>query len=208
MFDENHFRVTIFGSARINREDKTYKDVFKIAKLIGSNNIDIVTGGGPGLMQAANAGHKEGSKDNESHSIGLNIKLPHEQDANPHLDIKHDFERFSGRLDTFMSLSNVVVVAPGGIGTILELFYTWQLVQVKHICNIPIILYGDMWPDLIKWMEKWPLKRKLINKKDLNNVFCAKNCKEAIEIIKLTKEQFDKGNKNVCLNIKKYTLNF
>jgi uncharacterized protein (TIGR00725 family) len=134
-----HYRVAIFGSARIKEGDQKYNDVFNIAKGLAEGGMDVVTGGGPGIMQAANAGHKSASKG--THSIGLNIKLPFEQDDNKFLDIKKDFDRFSNRLDAFMSLSDAVVVATGGIGTILELFYTWQLVQVQHLCETPIILF-------------------------------------------------------------------
>ena len=102
-------------------------------------------------MQAANAGHK--SVSSGTHSIGLSIKLPGEQESNKYLDIKKEFNRFSDKLDTFMSLSGAVVVATGGIGTILELFYSWKLAQVEHICETPIILYGEMWSGLLEWME-------------------------------------------------------
>ena len=132
-----HYKVAIFGSARIEEGDQDYQEIFEISRGLAEAGFDIVTGGGPGIMQAGNAGHKSvGSK---QHSIGLNIKLPFEQDDNKYLDIKKEFDRFSGRLDAFMSLSDAVIVAPGGIGTILELFYSWQLVQVEHICETPII---------------------------------------------------------------------
>ena len=127
--DVEHFRVTIFGSARLKSDDPRYKQIQSLAKMVAKEGFDVVTGGGAGIMEAANKGHKEGRKGNKDiHSFGLNIKLPMEQVANKHLDIKKDFERFSNRLDYFMYLSNIVVVAPGGIGTLLELYYTWQLV--------------------------------------------------------------------------------
>jgi predicted Rossmann-fold nucleotide-binding protein len=169
--------------------------------------VDVVTGGGPGIMEAANKGHKEGRKKGKHiHSFGLNIQLPMEQDYNKHLDIKKDFERFSERLDYFMYLSNIVVVAPGGIGTLLELFYTWQLIQVNHICSIPIVFMGRMWPPLIKWVEKWPLKRKLMDKHDMHPLFLANNCTEAMTIIKRAHKEFIKGNKDFCTNYKKYRI--
>lgn len=206
--DVEHFRVAIFGSARIEADQPRYNEVYNLAKLVAKSGFDIVTGGGPGLMEAANKGHKEGREGNEDiHSFGLNILLPHEQQANQHLDVKKDFDRFSERLDYFMYLSNVVVVAPGGIGTLLELFYTWQLVQVKHICNIPIILLGEMWPELIDWMEKHPLKKEFIGKEDMNSIFLADNCEEAMEVIKVAHEEFRKGGDDFCLNYKKYKIN-
>ena len=205
---KEHFRVTIFGSARIKKGDPKYKQVRTLAKMLGEKGIDIVTGGGPGLMQAATAGHKEGAKkaNNNSHSIGLLIKLPHEQKTAEFLDIKREFQRFSGRLDRFMELSNVFVVAPGGIGTTLEFFYTLQLIQVKHTCNVPIILIGKMWPPLIKWIEEWPLKENFLNKEDLNSIFLAKNNQEAIKMIEKAYTYYKSGNKNICLNSKKYKL--
>src|SRR3989338_5593600 len=185
--DKMHFKVSIFGSARVGNKDSNYKEVYMLAKLLGENGIDVVTGGGPGLMEAANSGHKIGSKKTKAHSIGLGIKLPREQGFNKSLDYKETFMRFTSRLDKFMLLSNAVIVAPGGIGTLLELFYTWQLVQVKHVCHIPIILLGKEWPELIRWIEKWPLRGKFIDENDLNAVFLAKNNYEALKVIKLAK---------------------
>ncbi len=179
-----HFRVSIFGSARIKKDDEVFKTVFELSRRIAAENIDVVTGGGPGLMYAANAGHRAGRRGKDVHSIGLNIRLPREQEANRHLDVKREFERFSERLDSFMELSNVVVVAPGGIGTTLEFFYTWQLVQVKHFDTIPIILFGDMWRELVEWIQKWPLKHGLIDPEDLEFVFVAESIDDVMDIIK------------------------
>ena len=204
----NHFRVTIFGSARIKKGDPRYNQVKSLAKMLGEKGIDIVTGGGPGLMQAASTGHNLGMKNSKkhSHSIGLLIKLPKEQKTAEFLNIKNEFQRFSNRLDRFMELSNVFVVAPGGIGTTLELFYTLQLIQVKQTCNVPIILLGTMWPPLIKWLENWPLKNKLLSKEDLSPILLAKNCNEAMKMIEATHREFKSGNKKICLNAKKYKL--
>lgn len=181
--DLHHYRVTIFGSARIKIDGPIYKQVFKLAKDIGKHNLDIVTGGGPGLMEAASAGHNAGRKDKNIHTVGLNITLPTEQKDNGHLDIKMQFDRFSERLDTFMTLSNIVVVAPGGVGTLLEFFYTWQLIQVNFIKKIPIIMMGKMWKDILKWIKKWPVKDGLLNEEDLEYIHVAKNNKEAMKII-------------------------
>jgi len=204
--DVNHFRVAIFGSARIKPNDPRYNQIHQLAKHIARHGIDVVTGGGPGIMEAANRGHREGRGDKNVHSFGLNIVLPEEQEANRHLDIERDFERFSERLDYFMYLSNIVVVAPGGVGTLLEFFYTWQLIQVKHICSIPIIFMGDMWPPLIDWIEKYPLKRKFMNKEDLNPLFLAKHCSEAMKIINKAHKEFKSGNEDFCQNFKKYKI--
>lgn len=203
---KKHFRVAVFGSARIRQKDPTAKEIYRLAKLIAGENIDIVTGGGPGIMQAANKGHRDGRKSKNVHSFGLNIRLPEEQKANRHLDIKGEFHRFSERLDTFMMLSNVVVVAPGGVGTLLEFLYTWQLAQVKHISDIPIILIGNMWAKFLKWIEKYPLKKGLLDAEDLGNLFLAKNCEEAFEIIRQFHEAYKRKNEHPCVNFKKYKI--
>jgi uncharacterized protein (TIGR00730 family) len=203
-----HFHVCIFGSARISKGDPNYSLVEELSRMIAEEGLDVVTGGGPGLMEAANKGHKEARVDVDTHSIGLNIKLPNEQDANPHLDIKKEFSRFSERLDNFMRLSNVVVVAPGGVGTLLELFYAWQLVQVEHICDTPIILLGDMWPELIDWIEKWPLKLGLLSRDDMVPLFHARDSEEAMKIIRKAFEEYKKGGEEFCLTFDKYSIDY
>lgn len=200
-----HYKVAIFGSARIKEGDQEYQEIFEISRGLAEAGFDIVTGGGPGIMQAANAGHK--SVDSEQHSIGLNIKLPFEQDDNKYLDIKKEFDRFSGRLDAFMSLSDAVIVAPGGIGTILELFYSWQLVQVEHICETPIILYGEMWEGLLSWLKKEVMGRALFDKNEMHSIFHLTTTKQVIDMIK--KIHADRAEmEHVCVNYDKYRVEF
>lgn len=203
---EEHFRVTIFGSARIKKEHPTYKLIYDLAKKIAEEGIDIVTGGGPGLMDAASRGHLAGRKSQKVYFLGLTIQFPAGQKKSYHLDIQKDFAKFSNRLDNFMALSNVVVVAPGGVGTTLEFFYTWQLMQVKHTCDIPIIMIGKQWKELLNWVKKYPLKKELLNKKDLNYIFFVNSLSEAMDLIKKAHEEYLKGNKSVCLNIKRYEI--
>jgi uncharacterized protein (TIGR00730 family) len=202
--DAEHFRVAIFGSARIKKDDSVYKQIYKLGKMLGKRDIDIVTGGGAGLMEAANAGHKIGSRKTHAKSIGLNIKLPREQKANKHLDLKKEFAIFSKRLDEFMKLSNVVVVAPGGVGTLLELLYSWQLVQVEHIQNIPIILLGGVWDGFGEWLRKNPMKQGYFEREDLKLLFFTRNFEEVIEIIDEAYVEHKKGNSYFCFNYKKY----
>lgn len=202
---DRHYRVTIFGSARIKEGDIIYQDVFRIAEGLAELGFDIVTGGGPGLMQAANAGHKSVSTD--THSIGLNIRLPFEQEANKYLDLKKDFDRFSERLDTFMSLTDAVVVAPGGIGSLLELFYAWQLVQVQHICETPIILFGDMWAGLLKWLRSEVLERRLFDTQDLHNLFHLTSVEKVIQFIKRFHED-RQTLEHACVNYDMYRVEF
>ncbi|MEK6858562.1 MAG: LOG family protein [Nanoarchaeota archaeon] len=200
---KTEFRVAIFGSARIKKNDPAYKSIYALAKMIGSRDIDIVTGGGPGLMEAASEGHAAAHK-GKGHSLGLLIKLPEKQRESNHLNIKREFHRFSERLDTFMQLSNAVVVAPGGLGTLLEFFYAWQLIQVRQICDIPLILLGDHYQELIAWIKKGPLKHRYMEKQDMKSLFLAKTPQEAMHIIEQAHVQFKRDGKNICLNIKKY----
>lgn len=198
-----HYRVAVFGSARIQEGDSDYQDVFLIARGLAEAGFDIVTGGGPGLMQAANAGSKAALSG--SRSIGLNITLPREQQANAYLDIKQDFSRFSSRLDTFMSLSDAVVVAPGGIGTLLELFYAWQLVQVEHICETPIILYGEIWTNLLLWLETEVLSRGLFGRNDMHMIFHVMEPGHVVGLIrKIHEDRLKEGH--ACKNFSKYRI--
>lgn len=195
---EDHFRVAIYGSARIKRGDPRYKMVHELARKIAAHNMDVVTGGGPGLMDAASRGHHAGRKNNDVHSVGLTIHLPREQREGYHLDIKREFWKFSERLDNFMKWSDVVVVAPGGVGTLLELVFSWQLVQVGHVKRIPIILLGKMWPDLVKWVRKHPMKEKFLNPEDVEMLYLARDVDDAFTLIEETHQKFLLG-KNSCL---------
>lgn len=197
------FRVSIFGSARIKKDSVEYQKVFNLAKRLGKLGINIVTGGGPGIMEAANSGLKAGTN-GDAKSVGLTVDLPWETEGNDHLDISKHFRRFSNRLDHFMALSNVVVVMPGGIGTCLELFYTWQLVQVEHICEIPIILADDMWHTLYSWVKKDLLGQGLVSEPDLKPIFCTSTNEETFEIIEFAYREFKKEGSKFCLNIDKY----
>lgn len=200
-----HYRIAIFGSARLKEEDPEYIDVFNIARGLAESGFDILTGGGPGLMQAASAGHK--SFKSNAYSIGLNIKLPHEQHPNKYLDINQEFDRFSSRLDAFMSFSDAVIVAPGGIGTLLELFYTWQLMQVQHICETPIILFGEIWTTLLGWLQTEVLERNFFASQDMHNIFHLTSVKEVLDFInRVHSDRFKM--EHVCVNYSKYRLEF
>ena len=202
--NKKHFRVAIFGSARIKKNDHIYKQVHALAKELGEREIDVVTGGGPGLMAAANAGHKVGGKGNKAHSIGLGIKLPMEQGFTKSIDKMETFSRFTSRLDKFMLLSNAVIVTPGGIGTLLELLYTWQLIQVEHICHIPIILLGYQYEGFVEWIERGPLKAKYLDRKDMHSLFLARNNNQVLKVVDKAHSEFKQGKKNFCLNYKRY----
>lgn len=179
----NHFRVAIFGSARIKPGDSIYEDVFDLASRIGTRGYDVVTGGGPGLMDAANAGHMAGDTKNRADSIGLIIHLPFESEGNKHLEIRRRFMHFSKRLDTFLALSHVMVVTTGGIGSLLELYYMWQHMQVHHVSYKPIILVGEMWGHLIDWMRKDVLTSGLVSPTDFDYIYIAKDNDQAMAMI-------------------------
>ena len=182
--NKKRFYVAIFGSARIEPGDLNWYLIYDLAKGLAEEGIDLVTGGGPGLMDAASVGHHAGDVSRKALSIGLQIKLPKEQRDSDHLDIKKEFTRFSARLDNFIELADVVVVAPGGVGTLLELFYTWQLLQVNMIQDIPIILLGNMWKDFIRWIKKWPLKNRFLKQEDVDLLTVVDTYEEALDIIK------------------------
>lgn len=181
--DKKRFRVAIFGSARIKPGDKVYKEVYHLAKMVGEAGYDVITGGGPGLMEAANSGHADGDRAGKAESIGLVIKLPWENKGNEFLEISHKYRHFSKRLDTFLALSTVMVVTKGGIGSLLELSYMWQHLQVHLIEYKPIILIGKMWEDFIKWMKKATLPDNLVSSADFDFIYIAKNNREAMSMI-------------------------
>lgn len=194
------FRVAIFGSARVKEGDEVYKQIFELAKAIGMHGYDVVTGGGPGLMEAGNRGHAEGDPDGKSESIGLNIELPFEQHNNEYVEFVQNFEKFSDRLDTFMKLSNVFIVTPGGVGTMLEFFFTWQLLQVGKMDYKPIILVGEMWQKLIHWIIDYSLRDGLISSSDFDYIYIVKDNYEAMGLIDRFHEQCLKSGKCAPIN--------
>jgi uncharacterized protein (TIGR00730 family) len=186
------YRVSIFGSARIKENSIYYQRVYELAYALSQKGVDIVTGGGPGLMEAANRGAKDGS--NATRSIGLPIQLPFESDANAHLDVKYHHRRFSSRLDEFMRISHAIVVTPGGIGTLLELLYTWQLIQVGHIQPRPVLLLGrEMWTDFLTWMREEPLKRGLMNATDFDMIQLVDSVEEVMTCLEPEIQKFRKS---------------
>jgi uncharacterized protein (TIGR00730 family) len=189
-----HYRVSIFGSSRIRRGDPIYEEVKKLSFELAKMGIDIVTGGGPGLMEAANSGAVEGQIESKARSFGLAIHLPNEEGANPFVDKVFRHRTFFSRLHHFVRLSSAFIVMPGGIGTALELFMVWQLLQVKHMKEHPLILVGTMWPGLIDWIRGTMVERGLCSPTDLDVVKVVASSEEAIPIIAASFEQY-KGEK-------------
>src|SRR5437588_9365396 len=185
-----HYRVSVFGSSRIQRGDPIYDQAKKLCYELSRLGADIVTGGGPGLMEAANAGAMEGQTESHSRSFGLAIHLPTEESANAFVNKVFRHRTFFSRLHHFIRLSSAFIVLPGGIGTALELFMVWQLIQVKHVTEHPLILVGTMWAGLIEWIDRTMVQRGLVGPQDLNIVSVVGSSEEAIPIISASYERF------------------
>src|SRR5579884_69309 len=156
--------VTIFGSARTHPEDPSYQAAVETARLLAKAGFGIITGGGPGIMEAANKGAQEGG----NCSIGCNIELPFEQSANPYLDISLDFSYFFVRKTMFVKYSNAFIIYPGGFGTMDELFEALTLIQTKKVSHFPVILSGSKyWEGLINWIRDTMLATEKISPEDL-----------------------------------------
>src|SRR5437870_11218156 len=189
-----HYRVSIFGSSRIRHGDPIYEEVKKLSYELARMGIDIVTGGGPGLMEAANSGATEGQIESHSRSFGLAIHLPTEEAANPFVDKVFRHRTFFSRLHHFVRLSSAFIVMPGGIGTGLELFMVWQLLQVKHMTEHPLILVGTMWGGLIEWIDRTMVQKGLVSPTDLNIVTVVGSSEEAIPISGASFERVQEEN--------------
>jgi uncharacterized protein (TIGR00730 family) len=186
----DHYRVSIFGSSRIRRGDPVYDEVKKLSYELAHMGIDIVTGGGPGLMEAANSGAIEGQIESHARSFGLAIHLPSEEQSNPFVDKVFRHRTFFSRLHHFVRLSSAFIVMPGGIGTALELFMVWQLLQVKHMKEHPVILVGTMWTGLIDWIRETMVSRGLVSPPDLDVVNVVASSAEAIPIIRASYDRY------------------
>ncbi len=142
--------VTIFGSARTPTKDHYYKMAVALAKGLAKHNLGVITGGGPGIMEAANRGAAQA----KGKSVGLNIELPHEQEGNPYANIPIHFHYFFSRKVCFVKYSTAFVFMPGGFGTLDEFFEVVTLVQTGRIPKCPLILFGrEYWTGLLRWMK-------------------------------------------------------
>lgn len=174
--------VSIFGSARLKKNNKYYKMAVKTAKMISENGFGVITGGGPGIMEAANKGAKEaGGK-----SVGLGIDLPHEQGLNNYVHPKYEinFRYFFVRKVMFVKYAQGFIVFPGGFGTLDELFEALTLIQTNKIERIPIVLIGkDYWEGLATWIEKKLVADGLISEEDTDLFMLTDNYEEAVEYV-------------------------
>jgi hypothetical protein len=147
------YRATIFGSARVPADHWVYEAVRNAAAELTRLDCDIVTGGGPGLMQAANEGARLARPDARAGSVGIRVELPFEQEVNAFVTDAYEHGTFFTRLHHFVLVSDIFIVVPGGIGTVLEMMMIWQLLQVRKLHDTPLILAGPMYADLVEWCK-------------------------------------------------------
>ncbi len=175
--------VSIFGSARIPKTDPYYQATEKLALLLSNAGFSVVSGGGPGIMEAANKGAFAG----QSESIGLNIALPMEQHSNFYQDISLEFHYFESRKFTFSNLSAAYIAMPGGFGTLDEIMSTLILLQTRKIAPRPFLFFdADFWQELIQWFEDKLLADKMIHPEDLHLFQIVNSPEEAVDILKAT----------------------
>ena len=180
------YRVTLFGSARTEPGHWVYEDVRKMSSALAALGCDIVTGGGPGLMQAANEGAREAQASGAGRSIGIRVELPFEQEVNPFVEQAFEHETFFTRLHQFVLMSDAYIVAPGGIGTVLESMMIWQLLQVRHLRDTPLVFVGDMWKGLVDWAGAAMLMPgfELASAEDMRIPACVSSSDEAVALIR------------------------
>jgi uncharacterized protein (TIGR00730 family) len=173
--------ITVFGSARVKEGDDLYTKAYDLALTLGKNQFNLITGGGPGVMEAVNKGAlAAGVK-----SVGINIELPFEQKPNPYINLPLSFRYFFVRKVMFVKYAIAYVVLPGGFGTLDELFEAITLIQTKKIRPFPVILMGsDYWGEMIAFMRDHMLKRGMIAKEDLNIFILMDDPEEIAEYIK------------------------
>jgi len=178
--------VTIFGSARIREDNPVYERARSAGRRFAELGWAVVTGGGPGVMEAANRGAKEGG----GLSVGFNIQLPHEQQSNPYVDISLTFRHFYARKTMFVKVAEGFVVFPGGFGTVDELFEALTLIQTGKVFHFPVVLYDtDYWGDLMGWVKGELLADGMISPEDLDLLFVTDDLDEVVERVRHGYEQ-------------------
>jgi uncharacterized protein (TIGR00730 family) len=169
--------VTVFGSARVREGDPIYDEARSLARRFAELGWAVVTGGGPGVMEAANRGAKEGG----GLSVGFNIELPHEQRSNGYLDLALNFRHFYARKTMFVKAAEGFVVFPGGFGTADELFEALTLIQTGKVLHFPVVLVGsDYWGELLDWIRGELLADGMISPEDLDLLYVTDEVEEAI----------------------------
>jgi uncharacterized protein (TIGR00730 family) len=182
---KDRYRVTVFGSARTQADHWVYEEVERMCAGLAALGCDLVTGGGPGLMEAANRGASLGYPDGDAENIGIRVQLPFEQSANPFVEDVFSHGTFFTRLHQFVLMSDAYVVVPGGIGTLLETAMIWQLLQVRQL-NTPLILVGPMWQGLIDWARSQMLRPgfELAGPHDFDIPVCVNSTDDAMAVIR------------------------
>lgn len=176
-----HPAVSIFGSSVLREDSPYYKLAREIARKLSNSGFAVITGGGPGVMEAANWGAQEGI----SKSVGLNIEIPHEQKPNRYQDISLSFRYFFARKVMFVKYASAFVIMPGGFGTLDELFEALTLIQTKKIFEFPVILVGsEFWGGLVDWILSSPIRVGTLSKEDLNYFSLTDDPDEVVRIIK------------------------
>lgn len=180
-----NYRVTIFGSARLAPATPAYQAVQSLASALTTMGCDIISGGGPGLMRAANEGARSVDPDAARRSVGIRVELPFEQEVNPFVTSAYEHRTFFSRLHHFTIASDAFVVVPGGVGTLLEMSLVWQLLQVRKLYNTPFILVGSMWHDLVEWGRRTMLQegQELASPVDFTIPQCVNTIEETVAII-------------------------
>lgn len=168
------YRVTIFGSARVPKDHWVYATIRDVAEELTRDGCDIVTGGGPGLMEAANEGALLADPQAKNRSVGIRVELPFEQEVNSFVSQAYEHRTFFTRLHQFVMMSDAFIVVPGGIGTVLETMIIWQLLQVQQLQGTPLILIGKMYAELVDWSRQWMLRPEfpLASPEDMNIPVC------------------------------------
>ena len=181
-----NYRVTIFGSARLEPGTIAYEGVKQLAAELTKMGCDIISGGGPGIMRAANEGALLIDPNALHRSVGIRVELPFEQELNPFVGLAYEHRTFFSRLHHFMIASDAFVVVPGGIGTLLELSLAWQLLQVRKLYNTPLILIGKMWAELVEWSRRTMLIEgsELASNVDFTIPRCVNTIDETVALIR------------------------
>jgi uncharacterized protein (TIGR00730 family) len=173
--------VSIFGSARVGPGDEIYEKTVTIARELAKAGFNIITGGGPGIMEAGNKGATEG----RAKSVGLNIELPFEQKLNPYVNVSLQFRYFFVRKVMFVKYAQAYVGMPGGFGTLDEIFEALTLIQTKRLKPFPVILVGsDYWGGLVQWMREVLLARNYISPEDMDIFMIIDDPMEVVRTIK------------------------
>jgi len=169
--------VSVFGSARLTRSDPGYERCVETIRLLGEAGYGIITGGGPGIMEAAN----RGAQDAGMPSVGCNIELPFEQELNEFVDLRIDFRYFFVRKTMFVKYAQAFVIFPGGFGTLDELFEALTLIQTRKVRNFPVVMFDTKyWAGLMDWIKDKPLGEGKVSKEDLDLIFLTDSPEEVV----------------------------